>query len=162
MREIWKAIERSPAYSISSLGRVKGPKGWILKQPIRNGYCSISLYTDKKTFTRENTHTLVLETFVGPRPDGFHARHLDGDRKNNSVSNLRWGSPKENAADQFLHGTRALGLKHHNAKLNADIVRSIRDGFDHGFGPTALAKKYGVDPSTITSVVRRQTWAHVT
>ncbi|MFC7447652.1 HNH endonuclease [Rhodococcus daqingensis] len=33
---------------------------------------------------------LVLEAFVGPKPAGFTAIHLDGDKANNNVANLRW------------------------------------------------------------------------
>ena len=41
-------------------------------------------------------HTLVLETFVGPRPDGHDADHIDGDRLNNRLENLRWLPAEEN------------------------------------------------------------------
>lgn len=49
-------------------------------------------------------HRLVLETFVGPMPQGLQVRHLDGDPKNNHLVNLAYGSAKENAADRDRHG----------------------------------------------------------
>lgn len=45
-------------------------------------------------------HHLVLDTFVGPPPDGMWGLHNDDDRRNNRLTNLRWGTPKENAADR--------------------------------------------------------------
>lgn len=34
---------------------------------------------------------LVLETFVGPKPEGKKACHKDNDKTNNRVENLYWG-----------------------------------------------------------------------
>lgn len=50
-------------------------------------------------------HHLVLEAFIGPRPDGMEACHGDGDARNNAVSNLRWGTHQSNEADKLAHGT---------------------------------------------------------
>src|SRR5882672_11435807 len=33
-------------------------------------------------------HRIILETFTGPCPPGQEARHVDGDRSNNQLSNL--------------------------------------------------------------------------
>jgi len=49
-------------------------------------------------------HNLVLETFIGSRPDGAVACHNDGDIDNNTPSNLRWDSQKENIRDILRHG----------------------------------------------------------
>lgn len=35
-------------------------------------------------------HRLVLEAFVGPCPEGMECDHIDRDKLNNHVSNLRW------------------------------------------------------------------------
>jgi hypothetical protein len=45
-------------------------------------------------------HALVAEAFHGPRPDGCHALHWDDDPLNPHATNLRWGTPAENAADR--------------------------------------------------------------
>ncbi|WP_393916337.1 HNH endonuclease [Halostreptopolyspora alba] len=37
----------------------------------------------------------MLFAFVGPPPDGHQATHLDGDRTNNDLSNLKWVDPAE-------------------------------------------------------------------
>lgn len=39
---------------------------------------------------RQAVHTLVLEAFVGPCPDGHLVKWLDGDKRNNRLQNLRW------------------------------------------------------------------------
>lgn len=47
-------------------------------------------------------HALVLEAFVGPRPQAhMQGCHGDGNKLNNHVSNLRWDTPLGNAADNI-------------------------------------------------------------
>jgi len=44
-------------------------------------------------------HHIVAEAWHGPRPEGLLVLHHDDDPLNPRAENLRWGSPKENAAD---------------------------------------------------------------
>lgn len=50
-------------------------------------------------------HHLVLEAFVGPRPDGLETCHNDGVPANNWLTNLRWDTKPNNAKDRRVHGT---------------------------------------------------------
>lgn len=50
-------------------------------------------------------HVLVAAAFLGPRPDGMQVRHADGDRFNNHLSNLCYGTSKDNTDDAIRHGT---------------------------------------------------------
>lgn len=109
------------SYEVSNLGRVRSKdrswmqrsrlgnmyehcvKGRVLRPgPSNYGHLSVVL-------GRGNTrmvHTLVLEAFVGPRPSPKHdARHLDGNPKDNRLSNLSWGTRSENIRDAVRHGT---------------------------------------------------------
>lgn len=56
--------------------------------------------TGYRTITYKGTeypvHRLVLETFVGPCPDGFECDHINRKRDDNYVENLRWVSKTEN------------------------------------------------------------------
>jgi hypothetical protein len=107
----------------------------------------------------KSVHRLILTTFVGPRPKGMVCRHLDGNPGNNALSNLRWGTPKENAADSIAHGTRAAGERNGSAKLTAEQVRKCRVEYAAGTTSQAeLAKRYGVDPSAVSNAIRRRNW----
>jgi len=67
-------------------------------------------------------HLMVLSMFVGPRPTPLHqARHLDGDRYNNNLSNLEWGTPKENCADRTIHGTAYQKKGLDNPRLHSKL-----------------------------------------
>lgn len=80
-------------YKVSDTGQIWSNKRNIyLKNHIRNGYCSISLYNGnlniKKTF---DIHNLVAIAFIGPRPSlGYIINHKNGIKIDNRVDNLEW------------------------------------------------------------------------
>lgn len=58
-------------------------------------------------------HVLVLEAFVGPRPDGYVACHYDDNPTNNHIANLRWDTKSANGKDAVRNGRNALANKTH-------------------------------------------------
>ena len=96
--EVWTDISVAPEYMISSFGRVmrKKPRsdGSEFYPKITldsNGYCQVAL--NKKRF---QLHRLLAQAFI-PNPENKpEVDHIDGDRKNNSLSNLRWCTRAEN------------------------------------------------------------------
>lgn len=66
-----------------------------------NGYRTVAI-------GRGNTrtiHSLIAEAFIGPCPNGKEVLHNDGDRQNSRLSNLRYGTRRENILDSVAHGT---------------------------------------------------------
>lgn len=50
-------------------------------------------------------HECVLAAFVGQKLlPKYVARHLNGDKLDNRVENLAWGSPLQNARDEYDNG----------------------------------------------------------
>ena len=94
-----------PGYLVSSEGRMAK---LMSLTPSKNGYVQLSIPLAKgaKTRVRRYLHDLILTTFVGPRPKGAVARHLNDIRTDNSVDNLAWGSRSENQFDAFRNGRR--------------------------------------------------------
>ena len=85
--EVWKPVVGwEGLYTVSSLGRVKsfcdhgrwktGPEGRLLtiNYNIDNGYAYVRL-SRNGTSTPRTVHSLVLEAFVGPCPEGMECRH---------------------------------------------------------------------------------------
>ena len=146
-------------YEVSDLGRVKsvnrlceGGKGYLARFPgkllkpqtcLRGGYLEVSLSKDGKRKHR-TIHSLVAEAFLGARPEKYDVMHLDGNRKNNTLSNLRYGSRADN-----LHQTYEYGGAQAAGKLTADDVHDIRKRLSTGSSPSDLAKEYGVNSAAI-------------
>lgn len=89
--EIWKQIPDLPGYSVSNKGRVrKDGTGQIMVLSKNGGYCRITI--------TKHVHRLVAKAFLEPPDDETKCwvDHIDGDRSNNSVENLRWVTPSEN------------------------------------------------------------------
>ena len=131
---------------------------WINKN---TGYLVVSVQGRRRN-EKVCVHTLVLEAFIGPRPDGQESRHLDGNRINAASSNLRWGTRSQNAQDKRRHGTYHEGEKHGGAKLTDESVRDIRLRVASGASRKKLAKQYSICVDNISHIVRRVTWAHIT
>ncbi len=49
---------------------------------------------------------LVLETFVGPRPEGHVPEHLNGDPNDNRLVNLRWTPAEEHPQSRLTRRQR--------------------------------------------------------
>lgn len=116
--EIWVPVPGWSRYRVSDAGRVRNVAGRLLTQAVhRDGRLRVKLSRDGRQ-KRIAVHVLVLISFVGPRPDGAEACHLDGDCVNNRLSNLRWDSRSANQHDSVRHGTHANGAKSHCPRMH--------------------------------------------
>jgi hypothetical protein len=79
----------------------RGPWRLLSVHRSKTGYCLVNLDRGGHNHVRQ-VHRLVLELFVGPRPEGMEACHYpDPDKANNRVENLRWDTHGENAKDRY-------------------------------------------------------------
>jgi len=135
-------------------GRVLAP----LNHP--NGYYFVNLYyPGSKQLGRAKTiHSIVLESFGGPRPKGNDCCHIDGNKRNNSRCNLRWGTRRENVQDSINHGTCAFGEDVHFAKLKKESVIRIREMFDGGVICKDIAKQFNISIPQANRIGNRKSW----
>ena len=169
----WRPIAGWPGYEVSDQGRVRSWKWpgkdrkWvadygrgarILSQETRNGYGSVLLSDISRGNRHESVHVLVLETFIGPRPEGHQAAHNDGNRSNCRLSNLRWSTPRENNADKIRHGTLLRGERVASSKLTTDQVEQIRVRHGQGERRGCLAAEFRVHPNTIWHITSGRYW----
>lgn len=92
-------------YGINVHGQVRNLKtGYLLKGSILHSYRYINFRWEGKQKNKA-VHRLVAEAFL-PNPNNLPiVDHIDGDRLNNDISNLRWVTEKENANNKHLDRT---------------------------------------------------------
>lgn len=172
-REQWRAIPGwDLLYQVSNLGRVRslpritrsGLMGGSVLKPANaknhSRYLRVRL-RDSGRAQQIDVHRLVLIAFRGPCPDGMECRHLDGNRHNPRLSNLRWGTYQENREDRIRHGRDNKGERHGNARLTDKKVVYIRGQRRAGRSYADLGRLLRVDPATIRYAATRRTWKHV-
>lgn len=114
--EIWKPIPDWPDYGVSNLGRVLSLRTsqpcFLRGSKHRAGHLMIEM---QRGNTGERTqrflHQLVAEIFLGKQPPNTVIRHLDGDPENNSVTNLEYGTIKQNNIERHQHSGRYTGRR---------------------------------------------------
>lgn len=91
--ETWKSCPSFPKYQASNYGRVrrfgKASDKTLQQRVIQQGYAVVTISISGKTFVRM-VHVLVLDAFVGPKPHQHFVQHIDGDKLNNTLDNLRY------------------------------------------------------------------------
>jgi len=103
-------------------------------------------------------HRLVAMAFI-PNPQNLpEVNHIDGNKENNTPSNLEWCSRKQNMRHAFSTGLCKVrfGEASPAAKLTDAEVSEIARIYvprSRMFSCAALAKRYGVDQSRIHQIV---------
>lgn len=138
-KETWRPVTGygpviGSLYEVSSMGRVRSHGRWIHYMKVSGlpakywkpgrmlrlskasppgggkAYAGVHLRAGPRVHT-VHVHVLVLEAFVGPRPDGMFGCHNDDDKRNNQLENLRWDTPSSNNFDRVKHGRHPATLR---------------------------------------------------
>jgi HNH endonuclease/NUMOD4 motif-containing protein len=169
-REEWRSVVGWHGwYSVSSLGRVRrdAPRGRYGTVP--GGLLKLQLGGLNNTYVYARLHGggrnifyrvagMVAAAFIGPRPDGLHINHKDGNRHNNAASNLEYVTRRQNEDHAVENALHAWGERHGMAKLTEAAVRHIRVS---QVSNRVLADGYGVQIGTIRAVRNGLTWRHL-
>lgn len=141
--EEWKPIKGYEGfYEVSNLGRVRSLDRIVIrsdgvKQTIKSkllkgthdkdGYLTVGLSKDYKT-KQYKVHRLVAETFI-PNPDNKpEVDHINTDRTDNTVANLRWCTHEGNCNNALTKKKRSEKKGKDNPK-SIKIVQLTLDGF---------------------------------
>jgi hypothetical protein len=174
--EIWKAIPDHDGYEVSNLGAVRSLDRYVTD---RNGFscfkkgrnlavrlqpdavrdCDRYAHCMLGRNRSRRVHQLVAWAFIGPQPAGQYVCHEDGDRSNNRVDNLYYGTPKQNQIDRHRHGKRGFGENHHNTTLTNEDVDKIRQRLKAGELQRVIAADYGLTQSAISNIKTGVRWA---
>ncbi len=168
----FRTLDDWPGYAVSRCGKVvcclkriwdSGPGEWRLLKPVRmnGGYLHVDCCGGSQKKKRMAVHRLVLMSWTGPCPAGHQCRHINGDRHDNRLENLAWGTVRENYADQRRHGTASIGSRQSSAKLTEADIPAIRRMLEAGKTKASIGRQYGVSGRTITYIANGEHWAHV-
>ena len=141
MKEIWKdVLQYDGKYQVSDLGNVRSFKKdkehpTMLKfSEDKDGYLCVSLSKNSSS-KKVRVHRLVAETFISNPDRKPTVNHKDGDKHNNSESNLEWATRREQSQHVISHNLRSPQSVHvvcietgqaFPSKRNAETTLGIR------------------------------------
>jgi hypothetical protein len=163
--ENWKMHPVHTDYEVSDLGRVRrrtAQMGTYIGKILTPGV-TIQGYRHVKIGGKSRrVYVLVLDAFIGQRPDKCEARHLNDIKGDDRLENLVWGTHAENYADRITNGGGNHGSRHGLAKLSEVNVASIRARYiPRIVTQKMLAVEFGVTRECVKSIIKRQRWAHI-
>jgi len=187
IKEIWKDIEGYEGlYLISNFGRVKSlPKTWwngfyyvktsekVLRQTKdTKGYLKVNLCKNKKHITHR-VHRLIANAFIENPLNKPYINHINGNKEDNSISNLEWVTHQENvkhAQDTGLNLARfSVAQKEaikktakNRRKLSVEQVikiKILRRYF--GFGGHRISKICNLPKHLVDSVIYNKSFKEI-
>lgn len=126
--EVWKQY-LDTQYEVSNLGNVrnKNTKAVLSQEDTGNGYLCVGLQMDNGVYKKTRVHRMVAMAFLeGERTEERNeVDHINGNKSDNSVDNLRWCTHKENMNNPVTRRKIRRGVKRYRLQLqkcNCDIV----------------------------------------
>ena len=163
----WAKVEGFENYLISENGDLKNTKTGKLLKPryYRDGYMYYRLSKSRKEQNDIRIHRLVAKAFIPNIHNLETVNHIDGNKKNNHISNLEW----MNRSDQLQHAydlglkKPMRGLSHSVAKATIEQVLYIREQYDKHEGSwygfyARLSRETGLSQTLVTRIAKRKTY----
>lgn len=161
---MWKIIEHFNNYSVSQIGQIKNNKtGKILSPSISpNGYLKVILRKNNISYTR-SIHRLVAEAFVSNSENKETVNHIDGNKLNNTYSNLEWLSYRKNMEHAITTGLRKdLGEGSKNAKLTThQVVEILNLAKEDKLKNKEIAKQFNISSAYVSQIIKNKRWGHL-
>jgi len=173
--EKWKKIEfddkiaEHEHFKISNFGRIincKGNEEYLVNETFTNGYQILHLRQKRNGKpTGRYVHKLVAQHFL-EQNNGVFVIHLNYDKTDNRVENLKWATKREKELHQFSNPEwkkiREESI-HKNSKLNEGRVKIIKRQLQNKNNRISMiAKRFGVSDTQIHRIKRGENWASVT
>ena len=169
--EMWLPVpDTNNSYHVSNYGRVKSfvinkVEGKLLNPTFRNGSKRVEIVTEN--YKREEfVHKLVAKAWIS-KPSDYHnyVIHLDGNRKNNHVSNLEWHTEESLKEKRREIRQRNIFPKRKrlitNSKLKESDIRLLKSMLQKGVFQSEIAKMFCISEMQVTRIKRGENWGHI-
>ncbi|MEE9406614.1 MAG: NUMOD4 domain-containing protein [Polaribacter sp.] len=176
MNEEWKDIQfdekisDKEKFKISNYGRIINYKNenneFLKKESFINGYGSISVkQKENGKTTGRYIHKLIAQHFLEKEnEDQIYVLHLNYDKKDNSLENIKWATKREKELHQFKNPVfiESKRNKKTNYKLTEGKVKIIKRQLrNKRTRITMIAKRFGVSDMQIHRIKSGENWSHV-
>lgn len=148
-------------YTIFENGDIVGKRGtYLTPQDNGKGYLIVNLQVPFGKVCKA-VHRLLAESFI-PNPENLSdVDHIDGNRQNNSLTNLRWVTHGENIAHSFaLENRSATGEDNANNKFLLSVVIEICELLQKGFSAAEI-RDFNYDYGLVRAIKSRRNWKSV-
>ena len=94
--------------------------------------------------------------------DKLQVNHIDGNKKNNNLSNLEWCTQSENQIHAFKHGliTRK-GTHNSQARLTEEQVIDIANMIMNNVTYKEIMEKYDISKSLLSAIRNKRLWTEL-
>lgn len=148
-------------YIVQEDGVIVGKRGTPLT-PHDNGkgYLIVNLQVGKNRLCKA-VHRLLAECFI-PNPLSLSdVDHIDGNRANNKLDNLRWVTHGDNIKHSFdLENRSATGVENANNIFDEETVRTVCKLLEQGLMPAEI-RNLGFDYSLARTIRSRKNWRSI-
>ncbi|HAN17708.1 MAG: hypothetical protein A2X13_03680 [Bacteroidetes bacterium GWC2_33_15] len=171
-REIWKPLvikemAETEKYEISNYGRIKSFKidketGSIIGGSLLKGYKILNIKLQNNKRTTKYIHKLVAEHFT--QKDNKLQEfviHLDYDKSNNHIDNLRWVTQQTMFAHQKINPNYKRGTINYSKLTETDVIRLKKKLLRGKNKLYKLAKEFGITHTQLNRIRKGENWGHV-
>lgn len=171
--EEWKEIEfdekisEEEKFKISNYGRIlncKTDEEFLIKKYSINGYQTLRLKKKDGKRTSRYIHKLIAEHFL-EKNNGVCVIHLNYDKTDNRIENLKWATKREKELHQFNNPNWEEVIRKRNkniGKLTPGRVRIIKRQLKNKNNRiTMIAKRFGVSDMQIHRIKTGENWGSV-
>ncbi len=150
-------------YAITDEGKVYSDNSGLMKTRNKGNteYQIINFMRKDGTKKTYRLHRLVLMAFNPVKDmDKLEVNHIDGNKKNNNLSNLEWCTPSENQRHAFNTGLQKArrGQSSNWSKLTQTDINKIFELRQQGLTQKEIAEQVGCTRSNISYILNNKTW----